>query len=764
MDLFRIEAENQSQVLTQSLLALEREPTAAAQLESCMRAAHSLKGAARIIGLQVGVTLAHALEDCFVAAQKKQILLGQGAIDLLLKGVDLLGRIAQTPEAQIAQWAGEKRGEVDGFLAQLKAVREGAAPAPAPAPAPVPTAAAPAVAQEVAVAPAVAAAPAPTAGATTVAEPLAAPTAAPVEGDRVLRVTADSLNRLLGLTGESLVESRWLGPFGESLLRLKRRHHELARALSDLRETLPRTTVGEQSWTLLGEAQRRAQDCEQQLGQRLSELETFGRRSANLSHRLYGEALACRMRPFAEGVRGFPRMVRDLARTLGKQVRLEIIGESTQVDRDILEQLEAPLGHLLRNALDHGIGTPAERRKSGRPAEGLVRIEARHAAGHLEILVSDDGRGVDLAKLRTTVVERRLTTADTAQSLSEAELLEFLFLPGFSMKGEVTDISGRGVGLDVVQTMVKHVRGSVRIQSRPGEGTRFVLSLPLTLSVARTVLAAIGGEPYAFPLAYIQRTLKVPVEKIESIEGRAHFSLDGKPVGLVPAHQVLGGAEPRPQDGAWAVVVIGDGARRYGLVVDHFLGGRELVVQRIDARLGKVKDVSAAALMEDGAPVLIVDAEDLLRSVEKLVASGRLGEVQGGTAAARGQRTRKRVLVVEDSLTVRELERKLLEQRGYEVEVAVDGMDGWNAVRGSHFDLVITDIDMPRMDGIELTSLVKKDARLKAMPVMIVSYKDREEDRRRGLDAGADYYLTKGSFHDETLLQAVMDLIGEHEK
>ena len=182
-------------------------------------------------------------------------------------------------------------------------------------------------------------------------------------------------------------------------------------------------------------------------------------------------------------------------------------------------------------------------------------------------------------------------------------------------------------------------------------------------------------------------------------------------------------------------------------------------MQPLDPRLGKIKDIAAAALMEDGSPVLIVDVEDMVRSVEKLITGGRLTKVRGAAAAA--AKARKRVLVVDDSLTVRELERKLLSSRGYEVEIAVDGMDGWNAVRTGHFNLVVTDIDMPRMDGIELVTLIKKDPALKALPVMIVSYKDREEDRRRGLDAGADYYLTKGSFHDETLLQAVIDLIGE---
>jgi two-component system sensor histidine kinase and response regulator WspE len=286
---------------------------------------------------------------------------------------------------------------------------------------------------------------------------------------------------------------------------------------------------------------------------------------------------------------------------------------------------------------------------------------------------------------------------------------------------------------------------------------RFQLQLPLTLSVVRALLVEVAGEPYAIPLGFITRTLRLPESDIASTEGRQHFAFDGRRVGLVTAHQVLG-RPGAPRGDSLPVVVLGETDRRYGVVVDAFRGERELVVQPLDPRLGKVKDISAGSLMEDGSPVLIVDVEDLVRSVEKAAAAGTLNAVHAA-AAAKGAAS-KRVLVVDDSLTVRELERKLLDSRGYSVEIAVDGMDGWNAVRTGVFDLVISDVDMPRLDGIELTKLIKQDPKLRTMPVMIVSYKDREEDRRRGMEAGADYYLTKGSFHDDTMLNAVRDLIG----
>jgi two-component system, chemotaxis family, sensor histidine kinase and response regulator WspE len=764
-DLFRMEADAQTQVLTSALLALERQPIAADQLELCMRAAHSLKGAARIVGLAAGVRVAHAMEDGFVAAQQGHITLSQADIDTLLGATDLLTRIAQTPEDDLGRWEQEASG-LDQCVSQLERMLDPSpAPAPsveAPAPQPVTGVEPPAVSDVEPPVPTVALAPPPAPASPDRPVPSHAPTAAmpaPESSDRVLRVTADNLNRLLGLASESLVESRWVKPFADSLLRLKRMHQESCRALDGLRHALSGAPLDDRVTLALAHAVHTADETRRYLAQRIEEIELFDRRSLHLSHRLYEEALACRMRPFADGVQGFPRLVRDVAHSLGKRVRLEIVGETTQVDRDVLAKLDAPLGHLLRNAIDHGIEAPEARLAAGKPGEGVIRLEARHSAGALHVSIADDGAGVNLEKIREKVIARQLLNRDAVAKLADAELLEFLFLPGFTMKTTVTEISGRGVGLDVVQTMVKELRGVVRITTEPGRGTRFVLQLPVTLSVVRTLLAEVGGEPYAFPLSCIVRTLRLSKNTIEHLEGRQHFDFAGARIGLVTAHQVLGVDESAAPPDEVPVIVVGDQHRAYGLVIDRFLGERELVVQRLDPQLGKIKDIAAGALMEDGSPVLIVDPEDLIRSMDRLAHDGRLSRITDQAAAA--PRKRKRVLVVDDSLTVRELERKLLASRGYDVEVAVDGMDGWNAARMGDFDLVVTDIDMPRMDGIELVKLINGDARLKSRPVMIVSYKDRDEDRRRGLEAGAAYYLTKGSFHDDTLVQAVVDLIGE---
>lgn len=745
LELFSLEADAQTQILSAGLLALERNPTQADQLEACMRAAHSLKGAARIVGVDAGVSVSHVMEDCLVSAQESRLYLQPEHIDALLQGTDLLMRIA-TPGNTVGP------ADVEAYVALMERLLDPSQPtakvvAPPTAPAPAPTPLIEALPAEPE--------PAPSLG----SEPLRQNKRMTEGGERVLRVTAERLNSLLDLSSKSLVETQRLKPYLASLQRLKRVQGNGVRALDHLDGHLKTLDLSLEAQESLADARRLLSEAQALLAEKTAELDEFGWQAGQRAQVLYDTALACRMRPFADVLAGQVRMVRDLGRSLGKQVRLEIEGEKTQVDRDVLEKLEAPLTHLLRNAVDHGIETPEQRLLAGKPAEGLIRLRASHQAGLLVLELSDDGNGVDLERLRGTIVDRHLSTVETALNLSEEELLTFLFLPGFSLRDKVTEVSGRGVGLDAVQHMVRQLRGAVVLEQAAGQGSRFHLEVPLTLSVVRSLVVEVGEEAYAFPLAHIERMCDLAPDDIVQLEGRQHFWHEGRHVGLVAASQLLQRPPGQGNDETLKVVVIRERDAVYGIAVERFIGERTLVVLPLDDRLGKVQDISAGALLDDGSVVLIVDVEDMLRSVDKLLNTGRLERIARRSQQA-AEAPRKRVLVVDDSLTVRELQRKLLLNRGYEVAVAVDGMDGWNALRSEDFDLLITDIDMPRMDGIELVTLLRRDARLQSLPVMVVSYKDREEDRRRGLDAGADYYLAKASFHDDALLDAVVELIG----
>ncbi|MCW2098357.1 UNVERIFIED_ORG: two-component system sensor histidine kinase and response regulator WspE [Pseudomonas psychrophila] len=753
LELFSLEAEAQTQVLNEGLLALERNPTQADQLEACMRAAHSLKGAARIVGVDAGVSVAHVMEDCLVSAQEGRLRLHPEHIDALLQGTDLLMRIATPGSDNVGP------ADIDAYVAHLNELLDPSgrvAPRAAPvefdvsqlllAPEPLPEP----LLQPEPVAP-VAAEPAP--------EPARRPQRLTESGERVLRVTAERLNSLLDLSSKSLVETQRLKPYLMALHRLKRMQSTSLRALDTLNEQLKVVGLTHEVEEALNEARRVLSESQHLLSEQTAELDEFGWQTSQRAQLLYDTALACRMRPFADVLVGQERMVRDLGRALGKQIRLEIEGEKTQVDRDVLEKLEAPLTHLLRNAVDHGIESPEQRFLAGKQPEGTIRLRVSHQAGLLAVELSDDGAGVDLERLRRSIVERQLSTAETVAQLSEEELLTFLFLPGFSLRDTVTEVSGRGVGLDAVQHMVRLLRGAIVLEQTAGQGSRFLLEVPLTLSVVRSLVVEVADEAYAFPLAHIERMRDLLPDDIVQVEGRQHFWHEGRHVGLVAASQLLQRPPSQSDDETLKVVVVRERDAVYGVAVERFIGERTLVVLPLDPRLGKVQDISAGALLDDGSPVLIVDVEDMLRSVDKLLNTGRLERIDRRNRHT-AELTRKRILVVDDSLTVRELQRKLLINRGYEVAVAVDGMDGWNALRAEHFDLLITDIDMPRMDGIELVTLLRRDNRLQSMPVMVVSYKDREEDRRRGLDAGADYYLAKASFHDDALLDAVVELIG----
>lgn len=751
LELFRMEAETNALALEAGLVALDTGRATKEVLEPLMRAAHSLKGAARIVGLDAAVGLAHAMEDVFVAAQRGRIALAAAQVDRLLAGVDVFARLASVAPDSIPgrleamgkdlallvkeyaafvsapSSAGPQPAAPAGSDPALPTALPGRTPAPPPAPAPAPDASSSA----------------------------SLPTDAPGPREGSVVVGTGTLDRLTGLAGESLVQAQ--------------RAPDLMREFLSVKATLARTSALLEAFSgpraagrglPVAALVREVEESRAALVKALDALERHTLRTEEIADRLYGEAVSARMRPFGEGARGFPRLVRDTGRELGKEISLELRGEETRVDRDILTLLEAPLTHALRNACDHGIETAAERIAAGKPRSGRIVLSAEHRAGALQVTVVDDGRGLDPERIRARIAERGLAPQSLLGEMKLAELFEFLFLPGFSTAEAVTQISGRGVGLDVVQSMVREVGGRVSLDSTPGAGTTLSLQLPLTLSVVRALLFRVSGEAFALPLSRIERVLEIPAEELKTTEGHAFVDVDGQAIGVLFARQPLGLPPAGDPAGATKVVVVSDRLDTFGLAVDGFLGERQLVLRPLDPRLGKVPDVAAAALLPDGTPVLVLDAEDLVRSIHALLSRTDLESVRPKAGAGAARKV-KRLLVVDDSVTVREVERRLLASHGYEVDVAVDGMDGFNRVRTGRYDLVVSDVDMPRMNGIEMVTRIRAEASLARLPIVIVSYKDREEDRLQGLAAGASYYLTKGSFDDRTLLAAVADLIGE---
>lgn len=731
LELFLLEAQAQTQILDQALIGLSQHPTDKSMLESSMRAAHSLKGAARLVGVEPAVGVAHEMEELLVEAMRGQSQLNTEQIQLLMQGSSALMAIAE--------------GKTPPDLALLVQALSQQALIPAQ-PAALPK-------EEV-----------PTPLATTeAAEHYAPPQSAEelhnheeIRKSGTIRVSSERLDLLLDLASRSLVESKHAQRFGLELLRIKKIQLQAKSILEALRDQLVEQQMPDYFLASLTQMGQLLSDANTQTVQSLQHYDSVSWSTLLLNQNLYDAALACRMRPFSDLFTGKARMVFDLATRLNKKVQLQVEGEHTSVDRDMLERLEAPLLHLIRNAVDHGIEEVQERLNAGKTEIATIRLKAWHASGYLHMEISDDGRGVNLEKIKSRVLSRNLATAEAIAQMDEQELLAFLFLPDFSLAQQVSDISGRGVGLDAVQHEIKALGGHIELINTPGLGCNFQFRLPVTVSVIRCVIVEVSSEVYAIPLHRIESMLRLQQDELITVEGRPHFWWNGDAIGLLRLSQLLGLPEGQGDPQGLGVLVFQERDRKIAFAVEKLLGEQSLVVMHMDQRFGRLSAVMAGAVLADGTPALILDIDDVLTKANTLL---KQGQVNSFTSQQQDTPTQK-ILVVDDSLTVRELERKLLSNKGYQVQVAVDGLEGWTMLRAEKFDLLVTDIDMPKMDGIELVRLVRADPRLNRLPVIVVSYKDREEDKNKGLEAGADYYLAKSSFHDESLIEAVQILIG----
>ncbi len=729
LDLFRQECEQHTRAMGEGLLALEREPDQPALLDRLMRASHSVKGAARAVGLDSAVALAHAAEDQLERARRRQILVGPDLVDVLLAASDLIQRIGVAVST-----GGEPPADEEVLGCAARITQTGLASLVHP----------PAAAAE--------GGPLESDG----ADPSRG-SRPPIEAERVVRIRATQLSRLVALSGELVVETGRQGLLAAAQQRMRRQQAGIADLLDELQQSMATLPGSAAQRSRLEELRKRLNDLRAGNAAWSDDFDQHARRKEDLSLRLYREALDSRLQPLADGLGSFPRLVRDIARRLGKQAGLTVSGDTHRIDRDILERIEAPLNHLLRNALDHGLEPPAVRRDRGKPEQGRVSIDARVVSGLLEISVADDGAGIDIDKVRARVAEKGLETAEAARNLPQDRLLDHLFVSGFSTADRVTEISGRGVGLAVVRSVMRDVGGSVSLQTTPGQGVRFELRVPISRSVLRAVVVSIAGEPHAFALTRVDRLVRLSATEVLSSGNRRYIVLDGRTVSLVWAAEVLELGPATPSARQFDVVVVSDFGHSVGFVVDAVLSEQDMVLQPLDPRLGRVPDIGAAAVLPDGRPVLVLDAEDMVRSVLRALRSPASG-LDGHAPAAPGRRLR--VLVADDTATIREMERDLLARAGYEVLTAADGMEAWQLLQGTDVDLVMTDVDMPRLDGIGLIRSIRQDARLRAVPVIVVSYRASASDRQQGLDAGATVYMTKADYEDSHLLDTVARLVG----
>jgi two-component system chemotaxis sensor kinase CheA len=466
-----------------------------------------------------------------------------------------------------------------------------------------------------------------------------------------------------------------------------------------------------------------------------------------------------RMLPLSAIFDGFPRMVRDIATQQGKEVNLLISGEETELDKKVLDGIKPSLIHILRNCIDHGIEEPEVRTALGKQRVGTIKVSALHEADNVVITVEDDGRGMDIDQIKQTALKKQLATNDDLERMTDKEILNIVFMNGYSTSPVVTDVSGRGIGLDIVRRDIINLKGRVTLTTQKNGGSKFTLVLPLTIAIIQVLLVEVQDMIFALPMLPITESVKVKMDDVSTIEGRMAISLRGHTVPLVALSEVLE-LPPVQEDkekagGEMMVVITTSLDSRIGFVVDRIVGEEEVFIKSLGKHLGKVKNVSGAIIMPTGEVVIVLDMADLIAH-----SALSLPAMAGRKNVPELKRKEKKILVVEDAFSTRELEKTILETHGYLVDTAVDGLDALDRIAGTHYDLIVSDIEMPRMDGFELCKTLKKKEGYADIPFVMVTALQKEEDKRRGMEVGAAAYIVKSAFEQTGLLDTIERLVG----
>lgn len=481
---------------------------------------------------------------------------------------------------------------------------------------------------------------------------------------------------------------------------------------------------------------------------------------ATLSEQLQEDISGMRLIPFDTLVPGYQRLVRDLSRDMGKLVQLDVQGAFVEIDKTVLDALKDPIMHLLRNSIDHGIGTPEQREAKGHPPTGRIFISVEQRGGEIVIAVGDDGRGISTNKVRHALVKNRLLTEAEVSVLSDEELRFYIFHPGFSTNDSVTAISGRGIGMDIVRDRVESLRGRINLQSEKGVGTTITINVPVSLTRIRCITFQVGETPFALPSVVVMRMETVPQERIFTAEGQEMIVINDQPTPLVSLGAILGVSTfGRSDSSSFAHIMLIQAANRVvALEVDRLLSEQELVLKPLGAEIAGAQFVSGAALMGDSSVIIVLDANDLVRAASGTGAISRR-RMSATLTVPKVAPRRTRVLVVDDSITTRTLEKNILETAGFEVHVAVDGVEAWEMLTEATYDVVISDVEMPNMTGLELTRRIKMTPETRDTPVILLTSLGKQEQREAGLRVGANAYLVKSAFDQSELLDTIRSVL-----
>jgi len=757
IETFQLELEEQLQVIVDGLLALETDTIDAAArqatLDGVFRAAHNIKGAARGVEVLVVAEIAHHLESLLSVLRQANRRPDRGQIDLCLESLDRMR------DAMNASLSGEPVGFDPEALQQRldQAVTEAGIPVDEPAEGSSMASAQPP--------PAVAGKHVKTENEAKTAPATAEAPPAPLTKDsgarqlESIRVAADRLDRISALGEELQIAKIEMDDHFTTVHALQQTLTQFARAWARSFGQIRRKTLNQlpaDSRQLLAGSLDTIEELESLVKRTHKQMRGTVRNMEFLSTTLRNDVRTLRMVPASTLVRPLARTVRDIARELGKEISLEIAGDELEIDRIVLDGVHDPLVHLLRNAIDHGLEDAATRAAQGKPASGHIRLTLRNEGSQAVIEIADDGAGIDVAKVVRTAIKRRLISSVAAEDMSEQDRLHLIFRPGFSTKEIITNLSGRGFGLDVVQTNLRKLKGSLAVATVAGRGTTFTLRLPFTLSAEHGLIVRAGGRELAIPITSLERVMELTQEMIVDVEASQAISVKDQPVPLRDLASVLGLATTEPvMAKSIPVIVVSRGWRSVALVVEAIVGEREIVIKPLRPPLYSVRNVAGATVTGSGDIIMVLNVGDLVETA--LSADVRL---RSAFAKDREAEVKKpQVLVVDDSITTRTLERSILETRGYAVTLANDGKEAWETLQTREFDLIVTDLEMPLMNGFDLTARIKQSDKYRDIPVIIVTSLATDADKQRGIDAGADAYIVKSQFETKALLDVVQQLI-----
>ncbi|MFP4476268.1 MAG: response regulator [Desulfatibacillaceae bacterium] len=839
---FQAELEEHLATLNRDLMALEEgrdQQQRAALVSELFRAAHSVKGASRAVGIREIEVVAHRVEDVLGAIQRDELALVPELFDLLFPAVDALGEaMAASQEGRavdkdhqeellagldaalrgekVAGFSGAKKRPVDKATrsAGQKPGKSGAPKKEAAPPLPdleeddelpswdpatpefptpddeLPSWDEPAVEAEgepwAAFAPGKkktsaekwrrrrTSAEKPPAGTGEEGESMAraaeiaqsARGAGGAPGEKTIRVTTDKLDTLMARMGELVVArmrtTRRLDQMEElqqRMIRWQKSWRQMRNVYKHIQQNQERYSEIEALVQFLAENEEHLNQMDHGVSELHNSFAQDCDRLALITDELQDSVRRVRMLPVATVFDLYPRMVRDLARDKGKEVRLLIEGEETEVDRQVLDAMKDPLTHIIRNALDHGIDFPEDREAQDKPRRGTIRLKAAQQGGTIILEVSDDGKGIDTEKLKQVAVDRGVITAREAASLGRHDAMDLIFRSGLSTQSEITDISGRGVGLDVVRENIKQLQGLIQVNTEIGRGTTFTLTLPLTLATSQVLMVKVDGETVAVPTIAVDRILQIEPKRLGSIEGKPAVVVDGRPVPLISLGRVLelsSDGDTVVEGQKISIIVLGVAEKRLAFRVEGLRDTQEVVIKNMGRQLSRVRYVAGATILGSGDVVIILNVSDLVKAAHETVG---ITTVSAAPAKAEIQR-KNRVLVVDDSITTRTLEKNILESAGYQVLVAADGEEAWSLLQSDHPDVVVSDVDMPRLNGFGLTEKVKADDRTRDIPVVLVTSLESPKDKLKGMEAGAEAYIVKGSFDQSELLETIERLIG----